>query len=64
MRMTNADSIRNMSIKNLAERNVYGLTISLGSRLALLYVTSDGFQSEEKNEAIEHELEWLLADVE
>jgi len=56
---TNADSIWNMSKTELANRNVYRVTISLGCRLALLFITSDGFQSEDKEEAIEHELNWL-----
>lgn len=56
---TNADRIRAMSGKELAKNNVRSIIVPSGYRVYTLFIASDGYQTESKEEAIKHELAWL-----
>jgi hypothetical protein len=66
--MNNMDKIKNMTIDELAKRNVYRITISNGDRLSItsqsfLYATSNGYLTNDEQVAIDYELKWLKFDV-
>jgi hypothetical protein len=58
-RMTNAQRIRGMSHRELSERNVYSIVVPNGYRVDTLFITSDGYATTDKSEAVKHELGWL-----
>lgn len=58
--MTNGDRIRAMTDEELAEENARPVFIWNDDVGLLEYVTSDGERFEDEEEAVKHELDWLL----
>lgn len=56
---TRADHIRDMSDTDLAKNNVRSVVVQNEHRVDTLFITTDGYQSESKGQAIAHELAWL-----
>ena len=61
--MTNFDKIKEMNIYELAKQNVRHLTTNIGYTPTTFYITSDGFDTTNKQEAIDYELDWLSYNI-
>lgn len=62
--MTNYERLKSMSIEEMARQNIKPVMVNIGYQLHTIFITSDGYQSEDKYEAFEQELEWLKSEVE
>lgn len=63
IQMTNMENIQHMNLENLAKQNVRHINYMSGYTVGSLFVTSDGYQSSNKDEAIKYELNWLKQDI-
>ena len=61
--MKNYENIKSMSTENMAEHNVRGVTIMSGYTPTTIFFTSDGYEANDRDEAVEHETKWLNAEV-
>ena len=62
--MTNFERIKNMTVDEMTENNVKGLMIPNGYRVDRIFICTDGFQTYDKDEAIQYEINWLNSERE
>lgn len=71
--MTNFEKIKNMTVEEMARRNIkpeleinhnWNPSCTISSIGRICYKTSDSEEFYDENEALQHEIEWLESEVE